>query len=206
MRLAGGKVGAAESARATTSGSAPSVVGFLRPNCKHTMHVATCLYLERSLKMNNRVISMLAEPFRTWHGLRCKADRDPSSCRRFCMDQASAELLSSWSEMLRLLHDLDILDLLGLSVLMGSWTVGLDLASPERISSSSAPRRSASWRLGRWASGRPDQWRMSSRKDGWTSCSVSPASRCPQCVGPCQRYALRCWMRPTTSGPLSSGT
>lgn len=84
-----------EPAKMTTSGRAPEVMGFLRPNCRNTMHVATCLYLERTLKMNNRVIAMLAEPFRIWHGRKCQANRDPTACQLFCIEQSVAEFVSS---------------------------------------------------------------------------------------------------------------
>lgn len=71
----------AEPPRATTSGRALGVLSVLRPNSKNTMHVATCLCLERYLKVHNRIVTTMAEPSRRWHGKNCAAHRDEAACK-----------------------------------------------------------------------------------------------------------------------------
>lgn len=84
-----------EPQKTPTSGRAPAVMAEIRHGCHNTMHVASVLYTDRCLKLNNRLIATACRPLRVWHGLHCRQDRDPEAWRAFQVEQASGEFLGS---------------------------------------------------------------------------------------------------------------
>jgi len=124
---------AGEVQKTPTSGAAPSVVGFLRPRCKNTLHVAAMLYLDRTVKLANRIIFTVAEPVRLWHGVQCRDLRDPTACEQFAIAQASGEFLGSLCDTVRVLRSAERLEFMGLSVSLGKPERALSKESCEVI-------------------------------------------------------------------------